>query len=299
MLATRLAVLFTCNFASAQRTSWIVDQAGGGHFTDIQSAISIARPGDHVVVRGAFTYQPFFIVRGVDVEATQGATVPHLAIANLPAGEHAAVRGFRVTEGLVAAWGGRIAITGCRGTVHVSSLQIASTTPFSSSGTTSVAIADCDAVLLTDVAASFPAERSYGAGPLDGVALSVRNSAVHVQRCVLRGQRGRNAGGILSPSNEGAAGAVLQNSRVVFAATTLSGGGGGNGALSGAHCEENGGDALNGDGGVVMARCVLTGGPPGQPGGRICAPPRAGYAAAGRLTITADCTTTGTCSASW
>ena len=81
-----LIALVLCSAAQAQRTTWIVDPAGSGHFTTLQAAVDAATSGDVVrLLRGRcgdlVTSKPIAIVGMADFTSEVGS----ITIQDLPA----------------------------------------------------------------------------------------------------------------------------------------------------------------------------------------------------------------------
>jgi hypothetical protein len=98
-IVVRAPWLALCLVASVPaQTTWVVDQGGGGAFTEIGQAVAVAQPGDIVVVR-AGTYDPFVLEKGLRIVADPGvgwspAPAGKIQIKNVPAGQSALLRGF-------------------------------------------------------------------------------------------------------------------------------------------------------------------------------------------------------------
>jgi hypothetical protein len=104
----------------AQQT-FVVDQNGGGQFTDIPPAIAAASPGDTILVRPG-TYSIFALDKGCRVLGDPGAALTGsrggaFEVSNLPLGQSAVVRGFTGSFGVLT-----MSILDSAGHVHVESI---------------------------------------------------------------------------------------------------------------------------------------------------------------------------------
>ena len=116
----------------AQHRQWIVDASGGAgtDFTDLPPAIRVAVAGDVILVRPG-SYSPFLLDKGVAIEGvavTIGRSTtarPSVDIQNLPAGQHAALRGLTLSDDLRP-----LGVANCPGSVLLDRLEF---TPFTSS----------------------------------------------------------------------------------------------------------------------------------------------------------------------
>ena len=88
------ACLLLAASIAAQRT-WIVDQTGGGDFTDIPPAVAAASPGDTVWVRSDGQYTSPTTSKGLRI-VTTAAAAPQgvLVVQGLPAGQELVLSGF-------------------------------------------------------------------------------------------------------------------------------------------------------------------------------------------------------------
>ncbi|MEM7205705.1 MAG: hypothetical protein AAF628_35960 [Planctomycetota bacterium] len=117
--------------ANAQ-TTLIVDQSGGGAFTEIQPAIDAAHPGDIVrVLPGARPYLGFRVTKRLSVLGSgsvqiTGSAVPGALatfdVRNLAPGDTVVVRGFR--EAYSSPYIQGLLVQNCAGAVHLSDLQV-------------------------------------------------------------------------------------------------------------------------------------------------------------------------------
>ena len=271
--------LWVSGVTAAQGRTWVVDQGGGGQFTEIQPAIDAASPGDRVLVRGTFTYQGFTLSKGLDLEATQGATVNGVAIRLVPLGQWARVAGLQVIN---------LGVERCAGPVLLASLTV------SSSYGQVASIVTCQCVLVLDCVMTGGADSALGrVGGSPG--LRVLNAQVTLQRTRLVGGAGLSASMLaLLSSTPGGAGLSITGGSVLVATSTCTGGTGGNG--NGFLSPSPGGPGITMGAAdlLVSAASALAGGAYGQPSAGTPGLALAGdpaYPAAAR--ITAECTRTG------
>jgi hypothetical protein len=250
---------FACFVAAlpAQRV-WIVDQAGGPgvDFTAIEPAMVAASPGDRVEVRGPYAYGSFNVRKGLDVEATGGASVPTMGILNVPAGEWARVAGFRVT-GDFFVWAEPLVAIQCSGQVLLSRMVISSIYPVPA-----VHLTRCSHVLLLDC--TVLGGTSNGKASYAGPALVADDTSLAAQRCRFEGGRAGNSQGFnIAPGPPGGYGLVARRSAVFAARTQCLGGDGGLGRGGFNQCP---GPGVGGTGAWVdsvalfMDGCTLRGG---------------------------------------
>jgi hypothetical protein len=77
--------------ASATATTYVVDAAGGGQFTDLPAAVAFAQTGDVLLVQ-AGTYSPFTLSKGLAILGYGSVSVvgAPIVISGIPAGDQAA-----------------------------------------------------------------------------------------------------------------------------------------------------------------------------------------------------------------
>lgn len=150
MLLRLPPIALLASLAGAQ-AQIVVDASGGGHFTQIQPAIDVARAGDVIVVR-AGTYGEFLLEKGVAIVGepgsglTPGSRGPGLIrIENVPAGEVAAVTNL----GNQTTFGVSLDVRACDGLVHLEGLRVGG-----GLGTPRLDVASCDRVSLHRVEAT-------------------------------------------------------------------------------------------------------------------------------------------------
>ena len=280
---------------AAQRT-WIVDQNGGAgvDFTDIPPALTAAAAGDRIEVRGAFTYSPCTVDKGVDLEALAGARVGELTVQNLPASQWARVTGFTVqgSLGIPFGRGADVVVSNCQGPVTLTRIHAVLATTLGGN-VDGMQITGSPQVLVLDTTID-------GAGlgsAFGGRGVVIAQSNVTLQRCSVFAGPGMNAttGFPPTPGTPGRPALTATGSTVFGVNTGLSAGRGGAGALvGGVTCVSPGpgGNAVEGDGGVLMGTSVLFGAPSGVPAG-TCPGAAQGLAATGPWRITSDCLVVG------
>lgn len=85
-------LLLAAPFATA--TTWIVDAAGGGHFTSIQAAIDAAAPGDVLLVKPGF-YSAFTLDKDLSILGPESGTPPYVLGESLLLMDSAEISGLR------------------------------------------------------------------------------------------------------------------------------------------------------------------------------------------------------------
>lgn len=265
-----------CCGAIAAQTTWIVDAAGGGHFTDIPPAIAAASPGDHIEVRGTATYSAFVVDRGVDIFTRSRAATPTIEVIGVPAGQHARVTGFDVPlrGGVVA-----VAVRLCAGSVLLADLQEVGVASMMATAYPGLVITDSRRVFVDG--GSFAGQHAYGGGK-PGLFLVRANATV--VGATFRG------GTVVSPSiNVGSSGApgiqIAFGCHLLLDGVTAIGGS----ATSGWIVGGDGGDALSvaqGAFAVAVGQCQFQGTAGGSGGGQNGLP---GAAIDGDAHYTLDC----------
>jgi hypothetical protein len=195
------AVLLLASLASA--TTYTVDPNGTGNFTDIQTAILAAQPGDVLLVH-AGTYAPFALDRGLTIigYGLCSATGP-ITIAGIPVGFTGVVVGVESAT---------LDIQGCAGHVIVQDMQ----------QPTLISVQNSPDVRFARV--SMPAHSS--ATPTSGLTLSA--SRFELVSSTIRGSNGAEC----AASNlQGGVGLTSLLSRVHVAHSGLHGG-------NGSHCDQ-------------------------------------------------------------
>jgi hypothetical protein len=220
---TLSSVLLLCGPAVAQGRTWTVHQGGGGQFLEIQPAVDAASLGDRIEVLGTFTYQGFTLSKGLDVEATQGATASGCTIRLVPTGHWARVAGFKVPTSHTGAV--CVLVERCAGPVLLAGLDVSA--PVLARG---IAIADCQSVLVLDCVVSGGSDGPFtyaGGRP----ALTVSNAHVTAQRVHLSGGAGVNAfPQVRLSATGGGSGLSIAGGSVLVAECTANGGPGGSGS---------------------------------------------------------------------
>lgn len=217
MLALGRLVLFAAlAVPAAAQTTWIVDAAGGGHFTDLPPAVAAAAAGDTLLVRSG-SYSAPTITRGLIVRGTTNARVTsgRLAIRGLPTSEFCSVLSLAMEFGLD--------VESCPGTVCLDSCVISGPgrhVQFGSSGYLfgSALIFDSRHVVL----------RSCVVSTTSGFAAAtdVYSSSALLVRCSISG-RPPSGGSWNSSSIPGTPGFFASNSLVSFDGCAIQGGGDG------------------------------------------------------------------------
>jgi len=276
----RLLALFvaaTCAAPLTAQTTWIVNSAGGGQFTDIPPAIAAASPGDRIVVQGAGPYSAFVLDKGLDVEAVNSALTPKIEVVGVPAGQRARVAGFHLQNG-----SGRVQVSveACAGGVSLVDLQEIVPVPYYGSGIGEAGLRIVDSPrVLVDRGAFFGT-----ADPVGGFGLFMSNSRAAIIEATFKGGRALNA---MGGGNPGKAGAALSSGSHAFLSGVDTIGGDCAAGIFGASA--SGGHGLTTDAtsaAVVLAASHLE----GRPG---CAFGSPGQAAVGNVQYTLDCTIIG------
>jgi hypothetical protein len=279
---------------AAQRT-WVVHQAGGAgvDFTDIPPCITAAAPGDRIEVRGSFLYSSFYLDKGLDIEATQGASAGEVTVQNVRSNQWARVTGFTVngSVGIPFGRGTEVVVADCAGPVTLSNLH--ATLQGGVGIVDGISITRSLQVLLLDC-------RVDGAGGVAGAfggrPVVIDQSQVTLQRCSLQAGNGMAAttGFPPMPGTPGRSALSSHASLVFVVDCDLIAGRGGAGGMLVTLCVNPGpgGNAIDGDGEVIMGGSTLTAGNPGAPVGS-CPGAAAGFAALGGWRITSDCVLTG------
>ena len=203
---------------SLRANTYIVDSGGGGQFTDIQSAITAAQPGDVVLVHlgsAGGTYPGFTLDKGLVIIGYGGVNVnSFVQITSIPAGQRAALVSMACYYGLD--------ISNCSGPVFVDG------TYFQQTVTTVTASND---VRFAELIPN---------GDPTHAALAVQGSRVELVDSELRGGNGAtNSGGPGTAGLAASAGARVQLAR------SNSRGGAGSDAQTSAYTCGNGGPALS------------------------------------------------------
>jgi hypothetical protein len=195
--ASRSLLCLATITASTQATTYIVDAAGGGNFTDIPQAIAAAQPGDILLVQPG-SYSPFVLDKGLVIVGYGSPTVNGLAsLQNIPAPERTAL------VGLAPQW---LDVGNCSGSVVVQSLGTLS----------SVAVHGCADVRAFDLQVVAPAMSGAPALTVDSSRFELVSS-----------QARAGTGNPFTPI-PGGRGLVLQSSsRAQSVASTIYGGDGG------------------------------------------------------------------------
>ncbi|MBI5851728.1 MAG: hypothetical protein HZB39_11985 [Planctomycetes bacterium] len=208
-----LAALAVPTFA---QSTWIVDAAGGGHFTDLPAAVTAAAPGDTLIVR-AGGYTAPTITRGLIVRGSPSVRVTsgRLAIRGLPASEFCSIFSMAMELGFD--------VESCPGAVHVDSCGISGPgrhVQFGSSGYLfgSALIFDSRQVILRNCAVWTTS--GFAA------ALDAYSSSMLLVRCSISG-RPPSGGSWNSSSTPGTPGLFASDSLVSLEGCTIQGGGDG------------------------------------------------------------------------
>jgi hypothetical protein len=210
----------------ANGSTWIVDAAGGGQFTDIQTAILASQPGDVLLVQPG-TYAPFALDRGLTLIGYGACNVSGgITIAGLPATQTAA---------LVHIEAPTLDIQTCDGPVLVQD-----TTQLGS-----ISVSNSLDVRLARIVMPAPASLA----PLPG--LSVDSSRVEVDSSSIYGGWGADCA---TPAVDGAIGASCGDSRLHMSRCSLMGGFGSGCYQQNYYCA-NGGTGLDLQSGADVILC--------------------------------------------
>jgi hypothetical protein len=245
--------LLFCGAALGQTRVWTVHQGGGGQFTEIQPAIAAASPGDRIEVLGAYIYQGFTLAKGLDLEATQGASARGCSIELVPEGAWARVAGFKAVGPLIS-------VSRCAGSVLLSRME----TPPHSFGP-GLSVGESAAVWVRDCTI-LGGSGSWTFSMPGSVAATLGNSNVTLQHCSIAG--GAGVGAIPTyrlSSTAGGGGVSVVGGDVLIEECSVNGGPGGNGSGAAPPSPGGGGLGAYGAGVLVFGGASIRGGPYGYP----------------------------------
>ena len=182
---------------AAPATTWVVDAAGGGQFTDIQTAILASQPGDVLLVQPG-TYAPFALDRGLTIIGYGVCNVTGgMTIAGLPASQTAALVGFRAQV---------LDIQSCDGAVLVQDVQQLQT----------ISVTNSDDVRMARTAVPYAFWTS-----IPPISLYLSGSRLEVVDSQIFGGSGDECA---IPEIDGGVGATCANSRLHLSRSRLAGG---------------------------------------------------------------------------
>jgi hypothetical protein len=265
------ALVLGSSFALANKV-WVVDQNGGGHFTQIQPAIDAAVDRDTILVL-AGVYPGFTIDdKELAVVGEDGANVQvngQVVIQNLVAGKFVVFGGFSARATNTATlW-----LKDNLGSVRVQSVVLEGTYPGTAVVTTQAALVESSADVFFTASTLVGASGLYWApGRPGGHGLRSIGSSVALYDCTLRGGSGGLGAGSQWFGDGGTGGhGCFTSSGFLFASSTSFEGGRGGDSSPYGDCI--GGYGWGGDGGHGLAistaqgelqRSPAHGGPPGQ-----------------------------------
>lgn len=206
MLHKALAAL-GCTFAlspfAVTQTTYVVDAAGGGNFTDLPAAFAAVADGDTLMVRRG-RYSTGTLTRAIRMLCDAGAVVnqdgngPVLRIDGISAGKTCSVRGLEFIGNTIFFVEAAVTISNCAGVVALDELRIE--TPRSFSG--GLTIENCTSVTInnsyirsrmnatdSNVNASNSQFLAYDSGPISFGVFGTR-STIELNQCVVRGSQG-------------------------------------------------------------------------------------------------------------
>lgn len=114
----RHLIALLCAPLAAQATLTVDATGSGGAFTTVQAAISVASPGDRIVVLGGGPYPGFVVDRAIEVAGAGGTRVTSIEVTSVPAGQTVRVAGFAVEQ----TTNGTVFVHHCPGTVLLQNL---------------------------------------------------------------------------------------------------------------------------------------------------------------------------------
>lgn len=251
----------------------VVDASNGPgtDFKSLPSAVTFAKSGDVLLVRGG-TYAPVVVTaKALSIVADRGARVTvadSVRVESLAAHQHVLLSGLTI---LSPEYAQGLAVEDCAGTVWLESCDLVGDSPDLLGGGAFVANSASVVLSRTTVAPS--------SGGSDGrPAVLAVNSNVFAFDCVLLGGEGRDEAPF---TTAGAAAVSLFDSGFFASRSELSGGDGGDGLVS-FFCSDGGagGPGLDVGGavgsGAVVLDSTVTGGLGGASGGPKCAAGQAG-----------------------
>jgi hypothetical protein len=217
--------------ASAQHV-WIVDEnfGPGTDAINITGGVSLAEPGDILLIRGGSYGGTTIDGKGLSLVADTGAvvTMGPLQVRNVPAGQQVLVFGVGFANATVDP---NIVLENDSGSVWLERCTIGTGNP-------SVSIEDCAAVTLRDCTAtghtSFVTGPSFTVAPASP-AVRASGSAVALDGCTFTGGKGGDAfpSVPVMGAKPGAAAVEIESGTLFVGRSTLKGGAGGKGTSSG------------------------------------------------------------------
>ncbi len=258
-LSIASALLFLAPATATAQSAWTVDSVHpGADFTDIQSAVDAAAPGDLILVKPGLYSEFTMSGKGVDVVADGNPVrvIGPIVIEDLPGDEAATLRGLKVPYSTSAVpFASALEVSNCVGPVWVEDLRTnfaTPPTPFThvNSG---VYVTSCASVLFIRCTLRGGFESLAG---VTEEALLVANSTASIYGSDLTGG---NAGKDDTIFNyDGATGLYAFNSTVSSFDSTIRGGDGLDGIPSAIFCQScaggDGGTGLESDGSSVLVQ---------------------------------------------
>ena len=210
---------------AAFASTYTVDPAGGGNFTDIQTAILASQPGDVLLVQPG-NYAPFALDRGLSIVGYGACRSGSITIAGIPAGETAVIVRLEADD---------LGIQGCAGHVIVQDMQ---------------QVANISVTASPDVRfARIAMPTLDSSAPVDG--FTAQGSRVEFVSSWVSGPGGSSCA---TPALSGAVGADCGSSRLHMTHTSLRGGAGSSCAQQNYACA-SGGTGLDMHAGADVILC--------------------------------------------
>ncbi len=213
------AILLTTS-AAAQGNVWTVDTAGGGDFSDLNTAVATAGDGDVLLVKygiGATANWLFQPIDGKSLTFVADEPLvylrPNITISNLAANQHVTFRGFDLW------YGTQLDLENNAGTVWLDGCQVRADL-YGGSGSFGAIHAKSSQVVLQDCDVTGSIQYGFYAAPPTS-ALVLENSTAVVHGGSLRGGDGTDT---IYPDLPGATGVVLDDSTLYATGTSIQGG---------------------------------------------------------------------------
>lgn len=244
------ALVALCAAAPAARAGvLVVDLAGGGDYTNVDTAVSAAADGDIVLIKpGNYLASSFFVQiegKGLVLVGDSGGSVilPPLFVSGIPAGKTVVLRHLEFQpNGIVGLLGGTVALGDNPGRVHIEDCTIAG-------------LNGAPQFLGTSATPGIPGLRSFS------------SAALAVHRSTITGGTGvSTTAGVQFVTSAGGSAIEVNGVPLSLHQVTATGGGGGSGAATGANGGHGGHGLNSANSPVIVSGCTLIGGNGGSAG---------------------------------